>query len=73
MEFESWAKPESYVINRFANFNARIKTENKTTNIRRIAAIAASVILVLGFGGYFILHKQPVKQIVKQDNLPGKN
>ena len=38
----------------------------------RIAA-AASVIFVLGFAAYLVLHKQPTVQIAKNDIQPGKN
>jgi ferric-dicitrate binding protein FerR (iron transport regulator) len=59
--------------------NAHIRQGEKpirTLSNWKWISVAASVLIVLSAGGYFILHKKPVQQLAqnqKQDIAPGKN
>lgn len=82
-EFADWVEQmggeASYIENRFEDFQSRIsenRGQAKIRYIQRIAA-AASILLVLSFGGYFILHKtkqvQPLARNQFHDIMPGGN
>lgn len=62
----------------WSRINERIKPvqETKVKNIWPRIAAAASILLSLSIGGYFIINKKPIQQIVKnqkQEIVPGIN
>jgi len=84
IEFETWVAEaggaETYAETRFQNFQERLQQQDKVTKVIRIrwAAVAASILLAISTGGYFILHQQKVEQVAllkpgtfKNDVLPG--
>lgn len=55
---------------------ARIQSAKKPVRVRALwprVAAAASIVLVMSFGGYFLLHKQHEISYFKNDVLPGHN
>lgn len=79
MEFETWAKKEHYVQNRFADFQMRIQEPAKTYRLWPRIAAAASIIIAMTAGGYFALHHTSKPSAIvklkpgtfKNDVIPG--
>jgi len=74
MEFEKWANEAHYAEHRFENFQSRIQNQNKSARMLWVRwAAAASIVIGLGMGGYFVFYQKQNVQLAKNDILPGKN
>lgn len=85
IEFEKWiseaGNEEQYIENRLDNFKVRITQPEQATKTYRMwprIAAAASILLFLSAGGYFLLHKKPIptqqdNQLLTHNIKPGTN
>lgn len=71
------SSPEEIRERIYAKLNKRIQqppaAKVRQLNNYRIAAVAASLLLFLMIGGYFLIHKTPTRQITQNDITPGSN